>query len=87
MTLSEFRQVFNGPFIGNCGYTQESAEQRIADGDADLVAFGRPYISNPDLVERFAQDLPLNPDAGMETWYSPTGAVGYTDFAVAESSA
>ncbi len=83
MTLKEFRKVFNGPLMGNCGYDQATAEKRIADGDADLIAFGRPFISNPDLVHRFANDLELNPDAEMSTWYSPTGSAGYTDFPMA----
>lgn len=86
MTLAEFRQVFHGPLIGNCGYTQATAEERIAAGDADLIAFGRPFISNPDLVERFSDDLPLNDDAVMDTWYSPMGAKGYTDFPTANAS-
>jgi N-ethylmaleimide reductase len=80
MTLAEFRQVFHGPLMGNCGYTIESAEQAVAAGLADLVAFGRPYISNPDLVERFRNGWPLAEPADMATWYSPTGATGYTDF-------
>lgn len=81
MTLGAFRKVFRGPLIGNCGYTQETAEQAIADGSADLVAFGRPYISNPDLVERFKNGWPLAEMAPMSDWYSPLGAKGYTDFA------
>ncbi len=83
MTLADFRKVFHGPLMGNCGYTYDSAQQRIAEGDADLIAFGRPFISNPDLVERFANGIELNPDADMSTWYSPTGSQGYTDFPVA----
>jgi N-ethylmaleimide reductase len=82
MTLADFRPVFRGPLIGNCGYTQETAEAAIARGDADLIAFGRPFISNPDLVERFRNHWPLNPDAAVSDWYSPTGAKGYTDFPV-----
>ena len=80
MTLAEFRQVFHGPLIGNCGYRLESAEAAIASGAADLIAFGRPYISNPDLVERFRNDWPLAKPAEMSTWYSPVGAAGYSDF-------
>jgi N-ethylmaleimide reductase len=87
MTLREFRAVFDGPLMGNCGYTQESAEERIASGDADLIAFGRPYISNPDLVERFANGIELNADAEMSTWYSPVGAEGYTNFPMAATNA
>jgi 2,4-dienoyl-CoA reductase-like NADH-dependent reductase (Old Yellow Enzyme family) len=79
MTLNDFRAVFSGPLIGNCGYTQETAEAAVANGQADLIAFGRPYISNPDLVERFANGWPLSPPAEMSTWYTPSDT-GYTDF-------
>lgn len=79
MTLAEFREVFKGPLMGNCGYTQESAEAAIQNGHADLISFGRPYLSNPDLVERFVNGWPLNPQAEMNFWYS-FDAVGYTDF-------
>ncbi|MDY7020063.1 MAG: alkene reductase [Cyanobacteriota bacterium] len=78
MTLSEFRQVFKSPLMGNCGYTQETAETALQNGDADLIAFGRPYISNPDLVERFAHNWPLNPAAEVKDWYS-FGKEGYID--------
>ncbi|MDB6155940.1 MAG: alkene reductase [Chthoniobacteraceae bacterium] len=79
MTLSEFRSVFDGPLMGNCGYTQAAAEEAITSGVADLIAFGRPYLSNPDLVERFANGWELNPPADMTAWSAPT-AEGYTDF-------
>jgi len=79
MTLAEFREVFHGPLMGNCGYTQETAEAAIRNRLADMISFGRPYLSNPDLVERFGNDWPLNPPADVHVWYSP-GAAGYTDF-------
>jgi N-ethylmaleimide reductase len=79
MTLAEFRAVFTGPLMGNCGYTQEAAEEAIASRRADLIAFGRPYLSNPDLVERFAHGWELNPPAELKAWSAPT-AEGYTDF-------
>ncbi len=79
MTLAEFRAVFRGPLMGNCGYIQETAGAAIASGDADLIAFGRPFLSNPDLVERFAHGWALNPPAAVTTWSAPTAA-GYTDF-------
>lgn len=79
MVLPEFRSVFSGPLMGNCGYTQETAEAAIASGQADLIAFGRPFLSNPDLVERFANGWELNPPADMKTWSAPD-AKGYTDF-------
>lgn len=79
MQLPEFRAVFSGTLMGNCGYTAEAAESAIASGNADLIAFGRPFLSNPDLVERFANGWELNPPAEMQVWSSP-GAEGYTDF-------
>ncbi len=79
MTLPEFRALFSGPLMGNCGYTRDLAEAAIASGEADLIAFGRPYLSNPDLVERFANNWDLNPPADMKDWSAPT-AQGYTDF-------
>jgi 2,4-dienoyl-CoA reductase-like NADH-dependent reductase (Old Yellow Enzyme family) len=86
MTLTNFREVFGGPLMGNCGYNRETAQTAIESGQADMIAFGRPFISNPDLVTRFQRNLPLNPDAPMTDWYSPTGARGYTDFPVAEAN-
>jgi N-ethylmaleimide reductase len=65
--------------LGNCGYDRPKAEETIAAGDADLIAFGRPFISNPDLVERFTHDWPLAPEAEMAVWYS-FDAKGYADF-------
>ncbi|MDJ0743309.1 MAG: alkene reductase [Xenococcaceae cyanobacterium MO_167.B27] len=79
MNLEEFRQVFDNALIGNCGYTQETAEKAITEGKADAIAFGRYFISNPDLVERFANGWELDPSADMSIWYS-SGKEGYTDF-------
>lgn len=80
MTLQEFRNVFDGPIIGNCGYTIEAAEHDVKAGLADLIAIGRPFISNPDLVERLQNGWSLADIADVKDWYSPTGAQGYTDF-------
>jgi N-ethylmaleimide reductase len=79
MTLGEFRRVFEGSLMGNCGYTKETAEAAIQSGQADLISFGRPFISNPDLAERLVNGWPLNPPADMKVWYS-FDDVGYTDF-------
>ena len=87
MTLAEFRKVFHGPLMGNCGYTKETAEKAIAEGHADLISFGRPFISNPDLVERFRNGWPLAEPARLSDWSSPTGAKGYTDFPAYETLA
>ena len=74
------RSAFDGPFILAGGFDATSAEQALVDGQADLIAFGRPFISNPDLVARMQMGAPLTaPDFG--TFYTP-GAKGYTDYAV-----
>lgn len=79
MSLAEFRQHYDGTIIGNCGYSKEDGEVRLADGVADVAAFGRPFISNPDLVERLKNDWPLTPHDDMSLWYTP-GPQGYTDY-------
>lgn len=79
MSLAEFREHYNGVIIGNCGYSKEDAEKRLAAGDADIAAFGRPYISNPDLVARFRNGWPLAGYDDMTFWYT-SGAEGYTDY-------
>jgi len=80
MTLAEFRPLFKGAIIGNCGYTKETAEERIAEGNADIIAIGRPFITNPDLPERYRNNWPLNPADDMSLWYTP-GPEGYADYA------
>ena len=79
MTLSEFRALYDGLLIGNVGYTKEKAEQRIESGDTDCIAFGRPFITNPDLVDRFKHDWPLHDFDDMTKWYGG-GASGYSDY-------
>ncbi len=72
------RAAFNGPFILAGGFDAASAEQALAAGQADLIAFGRPFLSNPDLVARMQSGAPLTaPDFG--TFYTP-GEQGYTDY-------
>ena len=80
MTLREFRSVYHGTLMGNCGYDKASGDSAIGDGHADLIAFGRPFISNPDLVERYRLNAELNEPADIQDWYSPIGAKGYTDY-------
>lgn len=79
-TLAEIRKIFDKPLMGNCGYDEETAEKAIQENLADMIAFGRPFISNPDLIERFSNNWPLNPEAPVTDWYAPTGAKGYIDF-------
>ena len=69
---------FEGLFILSGGFDHASAEQALLDKRGDLIAFGRPFLANPDLVERMRKDSPLNaPDEA--TFYVP-GARGYTDY-------
>jgi N-ethylmaleimide reductase len=72
------RRNFRGAWVVNNGYRRETAMKAVASGAADLVSFGRPFISNPDLVRRLRDDAPLNAlDTG--TLYGG-GAKGYTDY-------
>ena len=85
MTLAEFRAVTKTPLIGNCGYSLDEAEKAIAAGQADMIAIGRPYISNPDLVDRVRNGWELAPSPEVSVWYRP-GAAGYTDFPTYQAS-
>ena len=73
-----FRPLYNGTLMINGGFDQESGNAVIASGNADLVAFGKPYVSNPDLVERFENDIELA-EWDKDTFYTP-GMEGYTDY-------
>jgi 2,4-dienoyl-CoA reductase-like NADH-dependent reductase (Old Yellow Enzyme family) len=65
-------------FIANEKFTKQTAEAAISGGQADAVAFGLNYIANPDLVNRFQENLPLN-EVNFNTIYG-NGAEGYTDY-------
>jgi len=81
VTTSDIRKNFEGPIMANVGLTKDIAEGLVRSGTVDLCAFGRLYISNPDLPERFANNWPIEPEAAYENWWYPTGAKGYTDYA------
>jgi N-ethylmaleimide reductase len=72
------RTRFTGRLIVAGGYDKNSAEQALASRLADLVAFGRPFIANPDLPRRFTLDVPLN-EPDRQTFYTP-GPNGYIDY-------
>lgn len=83
------RRLYPGVIIGNCGYSQDMAQGVIDAGCLDAVAFGRPFIGNPDLVERFRNKWPLAPLPEFPLWYEAPGddfespaaqAMGYSDF-------
>jgi 2,4-dienoyl-CoA reductase-like NADH-dependent reductase (Old Yellow Enzyme family) len=74
----DLKKAFGGVFIANQGFTAQQAEDEIKAGNADAVAWGKLYIANPDLVERFRTGAALNtPDTA--TFYGST-AQGYTDY-------
>jgi N-ethylmaleimide reductase len=78
------RNRFKGAYIANNGYDLELASKTLAANDADLIAFGKLFIANPDLVERFRRGAPLNtPD--KNTFYGGD-AKGYTDYPALESA-
>lgn len=72
------RWKFGGPYIANNGYDLVRAQTAIRHGVVDLVAFGVPFLANPDLVRRYRQTLPLNA-ADPSTFYTG-GETGYTDY-------
>lgn len=74
----KLKAAFGGVYIANEGFTKETAEQVIAKGEADAVAFGKLFIANPDLPSRFRKGLPLNPP-DPTTFYASTEK-GYTDY-------
>lgn len=76
--LTPVRERFRGVLVANGGYSAEEAHAAIGSGLVDAVAFGTPFIANPDLPERFRRGVPLNP-ADPATFYTP-GPEGYTDY-------
>ncbi|MCB8823245.1 alkene reductase [Microvirga rosea] len=79
------RAAFRGTYIANNGYDHATASEAVASGRADLVAFGRLYIANPDLAERFRLKAPLN-EPDRTTFYGGQ-AEGYTDYPSLERAA
>lgn len=77
--LRKLRDAFEGSFVSSGGYTKELGMKDLAQGDADLVAFGRLFISNPDLVHRFKVNAPLN-KYDRSTFYTHDPVLGYTDY-------
>ncbi|MDQ6997474.1 MAG: alkene reductase [Mariprofundus sp.] len=81
--MQQIRQHFDGLYIANGGYDRKRGNTVIADGDADIVAYGIPFLANPDLPERFMQDAALN-DADQATFYGGDEH-GYTDYPILET--
>ncbi|CAK0785467.1 hypothetical protein CVIRNUC_008676 [Coccomyxa viridis] len=78
-TLEPLRKAFKGTFMAAGGYKRDNGIKAIEDGHADLIAYGRDFISNPDLPLRFALDAPLT-QYNRDTFYTPDQVVGYTDY-------
>jgi N-ethylmaleimide reductase len=76
--IHHFRKIYHGQMIVNVGITREHANDLIAAGLGDFVAFGREYIANPDFIERIRLKAPLN-ELRPEGFYGPS-PVGYTDY-------
>ena len=76
---------FGGVYIANEGFTQQSAQAALDAGDADAVAWGKAFIANPDLVERFKRNAPLN-EVDFTTVYTQDHR-GYTDYPALQSAA
>lgn len=79
-TCMDFKKHFSGCVIANIGLTKDMAEGMVRSGAADMASFGRLYITNPDLVQRFANNWPVEKEGEYPDWWGPTGAKGYTDF-------
>lgn len=77
----DIRPLFRAPLVLNSDYTQARAEAALATGKADAIAFGRPFIGNPDLVARMRDGRELAAD-NPKTWYTQ-GAEGYVDYPAA----
>jgi hypothetical protein len=78
----QLKRRFGGVYIANERFTRETAEQVLAAGEADAVAFGQLFIANPDLPRRFAEGAPLN-EPDFRTYYSD-GPAGYVDYPALE---
>jgi N-ethylmaleimide reductase len=78
ISFPALRRRFTGAYIANNQYTLDLAEAALAKGNADLVSFGRPFIANPDLVDRLRTGAPLA-EAPKQYWYGGA-SVGYSDW-------
>jgi len=83
-TIDGIRAGFDGTIIKTGGFTPETAEEALINGSADLVAFGKAFLSNPDFARRIAMGATLNP-VDFTTLYSPATSTGYTDYPTLQS--
>ncbi|XP_057759871.1 putative 12-oxophytodienoate reductase 11 [Arachis stenosperma] len=85
-SLVPMRKAFNGTFIVAGGYDREDGNKAIGEDRADLVAYGRWFLSNPDLPKRFALNAPLN-EYNCQTFYTSDPVIGYTDYPFLDDAA
>ncbi|KAM7280669.1 hypothetical protein ACFE04_007803 [Oxalis oulophora] len=85
-SLVPMRNAFNGTFIVAGGYVREDGNNAIAENRADLVAYGRWFLANPDLPRRFELNVPLN-KYNRDTFYTSDPVIGYTDYPFLEAEA
>lgn len=78
----KMRSLYDGIYLANGGFTKESGEKLLSENKADAIVYGKAFLANPDLPERFKLNAPLNEPDGS-TFYSP-GAKGYTDYPTLE---
>ena len=83
-SIDALRKLFDGVYMANNGYDREMAMEAVASGHADVIAIGRPFIANPDLVKRYRQNAPLN--EGDQSTYYGGGREGYTDYPFLEEA-
>ncbi|KAK4479968.1 hypothetical protein RD792_013022 [Penstemon davidsonii] len=84
-SLLPMRKAFNNTFIAAGGYNRSKGNRAIAENYADMVAFGRLFLANPDLPKRFELDVPLN-KYDRSTFYTSDPVVGYTDYPFLEQA-
>ncbi|XP_048227344.1 12-oxophytodienoate reductase 2 [Ricinus communis] len=84
-SLLPMRKAFKGTFIAAGGYDMEDGNKAVAENRADLIAFGRLFLANPDLPRRFELNAPLN-KYNRETFYISDPVIGYTDYPFLEAS-
>ncbi|XP_057436774.1 putative 12-oxophytodienoate reductase 11 [Lotus japonicus] len=85
VSLMPMRKAFTGTFIVAGGYNRSEGNRVIASGGADLVAYGRLFLANPDLPRRFQLDAELN-EADRSTFYTTDPVIGYTDYPFLENT-
>ncbi|XP_009362381.2 putative 12-oxophytodienoate reductase 11 [Pyrus x bretschneideri] len=85
-SLVPMRKAFNGTFIAAGGYEEEDGNNAVAEGHADLIAYGRWFLANPDLPKRFELNAPLN-KYNRSTFYVSEPVIGYTDYPFLDTTA